>query len=339
MSSFVFELGDWPLQSGAVLRDARLAYHVQGSLNAARDNLIIVPSYYGGTHEGNLALLAEGSPLDPERYCILMPNLFGNGVSTSPSRAHPSQRGADFPQVTLYDNVLAQRELVRQCFDDAPIALATGWSMGGMQALQWASLFPARVRRLLPFCATARCWPHNFVFLEGVKAALTADSAFAGGRYVAPPAAGLKAFGRVYAGWAYSQAFFRHGLYRQLGLPSVEALLEYWERDHLAQDANDLLAVLHTWQSADISQNPRFAGDLGRALAAIRAATVVMPSMSDLYFTSEDAREEARHIDGARVVPFVSDWGHCAGGPGRNPADMAFLFRQMSSLLATPVHG
>ena len=67
-----------------------------------------------------------------------------------------------------------------------------------------------------------------------------------GGRYSVPPERGLRAFGRAYAGWAYSQAFYRHELWRELGFESLEALLDYWEQDHLEQDANDLLCVLHT---------------------------------------------------------------------------------------------
>ena len=69
------------------------------------------------------------------------------------------------------------------------------------------------------------------------------------------PEAGLKAFARVYAGWAYSQAFFRQGLYRNLGFADIDALLRFWEQDHLAQDANDLLAVMHAWESADPGDN------------------------------------------------------------------------------------
>lgn len=328
-----FELGDWPLQSGEVLRDARLVYHVCGEINARGDNLVLLPSYYGGTHRGNLPLIGAHSPLDPARYCLFLPNLFGNGLSSSPSNAHPSQHGPRFPRVSLLDNVRAQRRVVDAVFGGAPLALATGWSMGGMQALLWASHYPDHVRRLLPFFATARCWPHNRVFLDGVRAALAADSTFANGHYSTPPERGLRAFGRVYAGWAYSQAFFRHALYRALGFDSIEALLAWWEEDHLAQDANDLLAVLDTWQQADPGHTPRYRGDTVAALRAITARTVIMPGSSDLYFTVEDAAWEAAHIPGARCVPLVSDWGHCAGGPGRQPAAMAQVYGAMTRLL------
>ncbi|MCU5787861.1 alpha/beta fold hydrolase [Alloalcanivorax marinus] len=322
-------LGDWPLCGGGLLRAARLTALQYGTLNARRDNLVLIPCYYGGSARGSVPLLGPGSPLAGGDYCVVLFDLFGNGHATSPSNAHPSQRGHRFPRVTLEDNVAAQAAALEAWFGPLDIALATGWSMGGMQSYQWALRHPDRVRRLLPVCATARCWPHNRVFLDGVRSALRADATFNGGDYQRPPEAGLRAFARVYAGWAYSQAFFRRGLYRELGFDDIEALLRFWEEDHLAQDANDLLAVLAAWEAADPG-----AGDLAAALGAIRARTLVLPSRTDLYFTLEDAGHEAGLIPGATLEILDSDLGHAAGAPGRDPASTAAWFSAMARLLA-----
>ena len=112
------------------------------------------------------------------------------------------------------DRLLTEKLYVRQ------IALVTGWSMAGCQSFQWGAQYPDFVRAILPFCASAKTSEHNIVFLEGVKAALTADSAYNNGNYQIQPTKGLKAFGRVYAGWAYSQTFYREQMYRQLGFNS-----------------------------------------------------------------------------------------------------------------------
>ncbi len=330
----LYHLGDLPLQSGAILRDARLAYQTHGTLNAGGNNCIVFPSYYTGTHRSNARMIGPGRALDPARYFIVVPNLFGNGLSSSPSNTAGAQAGADFPLVTIYDNVIAQHRLVNERLGVRKVALVTGWSMGAIQAFQWAVLFPDLVQRLLPFCGAARCSPHNRVFLEGVKAALCADAAFAGGRYTTPPVAGLRAFGRVYAGWAYSQAFFRDGLYRHLGHADIEALLVAWEEDHVSWDANDLLAKLATWVHADVSANPVYQGDFAHALGAIRAKTIVMPGDRDLYFTLDDSRVEAGLIPDAELRPFRSDYGHCAGAPGRFPEEMRFLEAALAELLA-----
>src|SRR5262245_50421692 len=98
-----FFLGDVELESGQVLRQARLAYLALGKPNAARDNVVLFPTYYTGTHRENARLVAKGRALDPDRYFVVIPNLLGNGVSSSPSN-HELQSGADFPRVTLLDN-------------------------------------------------------------------------------------------------------------------------------------------------------------------------------------------------------------------------------------------
>ena len=328
-----FTVSHLPLSAGGSLPQATLVYHQIGALNAPKDNLVLLPTYYGGAATGNYPWVGAGSPLDPERHCIVIPAMLGAGESSSPSNTPPPQRGAQFPSLRLVDNIHLQKRLLDEVFDGAALALVAGWSMGGMQALQWATLYPERVKAVVASCCTARCSPHNWLFLEGLKGALTADARFNGGDYLAPPIAGLKAFARVYAGWAYSQAFFRNGEYRDLGFPTLNDLLTFWEQDHLAQDANDLLSVLEVWQQGDISANPELKGDFDTALSRITMPTRILPCRSDLYFTVEDARREADEMPGACLQVLDSDWGHIAGGPGRNPKVMADLFRVVSEVL------
>ena len=165
------------------------------------------------------------------------------------------------PEISLYDNISCQHRLLTEKFGIEHIQLVAGWSMAGCQAYHWAAQFPEMVEAILPFCASARTSSHNFVFLEGVKAALTADQNWRNGHYDSPPEAGLKAFARVYAGWAFSQTFYRDELYKILGFETPEDLLKDWEADHLEWDANNLLSKLRTWQTADISANSVYAGD------------------------------------------------------------------------------
>jgi homoserine O-acetyltransferase/O-succinyltransferase len=332
----VLELGDFLLDSGELLKNARLAYATYGQLNAHRDNCIVFPTYYTGNHQSNARMIGPGRALDPARYFIVVPNLFGNALSSSPSNTSGAQAGGHFPRTTIRDNVRAQHRLVSEHLGVPQIALVTGWSMGAVQSYQWAVSYPDEVERLLPFCGSARCWPQNKVFIEGVRAALLADPDYAEGFYSSPPARGLRAFGRVYAGWAYSPAFFRDALYRRLGFESIEALLTFWEDDHLTWDANDLLHKLWTWEHADPSACPDFNGDLAAALGRIRARTVVMPSDTDRYFTLEENKMEAAMIPDAVIRPFRSPYGHCAGAPGRFPDEMAFLDAALLELLATP---
>ena len=331
----IFEAGDVTLQSGAVLPAVRVAYVTHGTLDAALDNAIVYPTHYAGTHDSNAWAIGPGMALDPDTYFIIVPNMLGNGVSSSPSNTPAPHDGPRFPAVTVRDNVLLQHRLVTELFGITTLKLVTGHSMGALQTFQWGALFPDMVQRIAPFCGSARTSRHNWLFLEGCKAALLADAAFAGGDYIAPPITGIGAFARVYAGWAWSQTFFREHLDRdRLGLPSIEAFLSLaWEPSFQAIDANDLLAMLATWQAADISADPRFAGDFERALAKISAKAVVMPCRSDLYFPPEDSEIEVANMPHAQLRVIPSVWGHMAGG-GLNPEDAAFINAALTQLLA-----
>ena len=205
--------------------------------------------------------------------------------------------------------------------------------MAGCQSFQWAAQYPEIVDAIVPFCASARTSPHNSVFLEGVKAALQADQDYRDGRYNSPPERGLKAFARVYAGWAYSQTFYREKLYQTLGFNTYEELLKDWEEDHLKWDANDLLAMLWTWQNGDISNNPSYLGDFESALKTIKARTVVIPCSDDLYFPPEDNAIEVRHIPAAELKVFDSPWGHCVASPGNAPEFQRFLDQAIYEVL------
>lgn len=333
----IFDLGDFTFQSGATLRGAFLAYKTFGTLNAACDNAIVYPTWYSGQHGDNEWLIGPGMALDPEKYFIVIPDMFGNGLSSSPSNTPEPYNAARFPRVTAYDNVRAQHRLMTEKFGVERLPLVTGWSMGGLQTFHWGAMYPDMVARIAPFCGSARCSRHNFVFLEGVKAALTADAAFAEGWYKEKPERGLRAMARVYAGWGFSQAFYRQELdLKAMGYSSLEDfLVGFWEGLFLAKDANNLLAMLWTWQNGDISANEIYGGDYAKALSSITAKAYVMPGRTDLYFPPEDSEIEVSHMPDARLVVFESVWGHFAGGPGTSPDDVAFLDGKLKELLAS----
>jgi homoserine O-acetyltransferase len=183
--------------------------------------------------------------------------------------------------------------------------------MGAMQALHWAMLYPAMVRAVVAVCGTAFCWPINTAFISGIAPILEAvprvDEHLA-----------LDLFGRAYCGWAYSAAFFREGLYRALGFETLGALLDDWARDHQTHRAADLLAALYAWAG---TARPTETAEAG--LARITARCFMVPCETDTYFTVHDATFEASCIPNAMLLPLASPYGHCAGAPGRFPAESA----------------
>ena len=330
----VFELGDLRLESGVTLPNAKLGYKTHGRLNADKSNVILYPTPYAAQHGDIEWLIGPGRALDPDKHFIIVLDQLGNGLSSSPSNTPSPLDRMNFPTITIRDDVAAQHRLVSSGFGIRRVALVTGWSMGAQQAFQWAVSHPDMVERIAPFCGTAKTTPHNAVFLQSVRSALTADAAWMDGNYEEQPAKGMRAFSHVYAGWAFSQPFYKRGLYRQLGFASLEDFITgFWEKRYARRDANNLLSMLRTWQLNDVGSTLGYGGSLERALGAIKAKATVMAGETDLYFTPEDIEADAASIPGARFQVIPSLWGHIAGA-GFNPTDSQFIEAQIKALLA-----
>lgn len=330
-----FDIGPVVLQRGLTLPKAHLAYKTYGRLAPDKSNVILYPTSYAAHHTDIDWLIGPGRVLDPERYFIVIPNQLGNGLSSSPSNlAEPFGVGRN-PVFTHWDNVHAQERLLRERFGVTELALVYGWSMGGQQALHWGAIFPEKVERICATCTSARTSPHNKVFLEGIRATLKADGAWRDGRFVERPIQALRAFSRIYAGWAMSQAFYREKLWATIGYASLEDyLVRAWEGNYLRRAAEDLLSMIETWYQSDISDNPIYGGNLEAALGAIKARAIIMPSTTDLYFTLADSEAETRLMPSAELRPIESIWGHRAGNPVQCAEDEAVLRRAVEDLLA-----
>ena len=335
MSELKEFIADLDLQSGSRLPAARLVYKTYGTLNADRTNAILHPTRFGGTHEQNAFLIEPGMALDPERYFIIVPNMLGNGVSSSPSNTpHPLGQGR-FPPVTIYDNVRFQHRLLTEVLGIERLALAVGWSMGAQQCFQWAALYPDRVTRLACICGTAKTTEHNRVFLESLRAAIVADASYSDGFYEEPPRLGLRAVGRIYAGWAYSQEWYAKRCYREMGYVSLDDfLVRYWDALFEKRDANNIMAMTWAWINNDISANEAFKGDIAAALGAITARTLLMPCATDLYFQTEDSRAELEHLKRGSLVEIPSHWGHMAGA-GQDRDATLFIDAELKTLLGS----
>ena len=211
-----------------------------------------------------------------------------------------------------------------------------GFSMGAQQAFQWAVSYPSFADRIVATAATAKCYPHGVVRLEGQIAALTTDPTFDNGDYKAQPKKGLEAFAVVWTAWLFSQEWWRRELWREGAKPGTtfEQVLNEFRTNFIpGADANNLILQMRTWEKHDIGATPGFGGDLERALKSIRVPILYMPSETDLYFPIGDARYEAAIIPDVSLVPIASLWGHTAGAAS-NPADAKFLNETIGKFLA-----
>ncbi|KAL5507007.1 hypothetical protein ACEPAH_6463 [Sanghuangporus vaninii] len=318
---------------GGVLPNAVTAYRTYGNPN---NPCIVFPTCYGakmslGSQE---YLVGEGKALDTSKYFVVTFALFSNGESSSPSNTPKPYNGPYFPAVSYPDNIRTQYAVLTRKLGVKKLHCVVGFSMGGQQAYHWAAMYPEFVERFVVICSSARTSPHNICFLEGPKAALVASKDFDNGHYKTPAEHGVRAFARVYSAWAYGQTWFREHNYTANGLyPDLESWIrEAWEGRFVTNwDANDLITLLHTWQSGDISKI-RDGGDLEKALKSITAKALIMPSKTDLYFPPEDSQNEVSHLRDARLAIIPTVWGHAAGG-GASPADVAFITERIKEFL------
>src|SRR5215467_10951427 len=292
-----FVIPNFRTEGGAVLPQARIVYGVYGRLNADHSNAVLLPSHYMANFHGYEWLIGPGKALDPSDLFLVATELFGNGGSSSPSNTPEPFHGPRFPPMTIRDNVEAVRRLLVEELKITHVRAVIGFSMGAEQAFQWAVSHANFADRIVATSGTAKTYPHGVVRLEGQIAALTADPAFQGGNYTAPPRVGLEAFGLVWAGWLYSQEWWRRELWKTNSAPGTtfeQAMNSF--RKRFSADANDYILQARTWERHDVGTTPGHGGDIESALQSIKVPVLYMPSETDLYFPVGDARYEAQFI-------------------------------------------
>lgn len=341
-----FVIDSFKTESGVVLPKARVVYGTYGHLNAAHDNVVLLPSHYMAKFRGYEWLIVDPKhpdhALDPAKLFLVSTELFGNGSSSSPSNTPEPLHGPRFPVTTIRDNVEAVHRLLTEELHVTHLRAIVGFSMGAEQAFQWAVSYPDFADRIVATSGTAKCYGHGVVRLEGEISAIAADSTFNNGDYAAEPAKGLSAFGLVWAGWLFSQEWWRKELWRTEEKPgtTLAQVIDKFRHDFIeGGDANDIILQMRTWERHDVGATAGFGGDVEKALRSIKVPFLYMPSATDLYFPVEDARYEAAFMGHVTLLPIPSLWGHPAGA-GASPADERFLNENIGRFLAgQPVRG
>jgi homoserine O-acetyltransferase/O-succinyltransferase len=332
-----FIIKNFQTESGAVLPEARIVYGTYGKLNAKGDNAILLPSHYMAEMHGYGWLIGPGKALDPKKLFLVTSELFGNGRSSSPSNTAEPFHGPRFPITTIRDNVEAVHRMLTEQLHVRHLQAVIGFSMGAQQAFQWAVSYPDYMDGIVATSGTAKTYGHGIVRLEGQIAALTTDPVFNGGDYAAQPTKGIQAFSMVWAGWLFSQEWWRQELWRSNeSWKTFDDVVEHFRTNFIpGADANNLILHMRTWERHDVGKTPPFK-DVEAALRSIKVPVLYMPSETDLYFPINDARYEAAFIPHCSLAIIPSLWGHPAGA-GASPADGKFLNEHVTAFLTSIV--
>ena len=307
-----------PLASGARLRDYTLVYETYGTLNAARDNAVLICHALNASHhvagvddKGELGwwdnMVGAGKPVDTDRFFVVGVNNLGSCFgSTGPMHVNPDTGkpyGADFPVVTVEDWVDAQKRLMDE-LNISQWAAVMGGSLGGMQALAWSVHYPTALRHCVVIASTPQLSAQNIAFNDVARQAILNDPEFHGGHFYehgVVPRQGLRVarmighitylsddsmaekFGRDLRnsddyGFGYGVEF------------EIESYLRY-QGDKFADyfDANTYLLITKALDYFDIGRE--FGGDLNGALAATRADYLVTSFTTDWRFSPAMSRE------------------------------------------------
>lgn len=331
-----FVIGNFKTESGAVLPQAKVVYGTYGTLNAAKDNAVLLPSHYMANFHGYEWLIGPDKALDPSKLFLVATELFGNGNSSSPSNTPEPFHGPRFPVTTIRDNVEAVHRLLTEELKITHLRAVIGFSMGAQQAFQWAVSYPNFADHIVATSGTAKTYGHGIVRLESEIGAITNDPLFANGDYKDEPKKGIEEFALIWEAWLFSQEWWRKELWREGAKPgtTLDSFVNDLKTNFIpGADANNLILQMRTWEKHDVGTTPGFAGDLAKALGSIKAPFLYLPSETDLYFPVADAKYEASFMKTVTLLPIPSLWGHPAGAAA-DPADAKFLNDNIRRFLA-----
>jgi homoserine O-acetyltransferase/O-succinyltransferase len=341
------------LECGRTLRRHTVAYRTYGALNADRSNAVLIchaltlDQYVAEQHPITDkpgwwdAVVGPGLPVDTNRFFVICPNVLGGCMgSTGPlsNRELPDGTvidepwGTDFPPVTIRDMVRAQKRLIEHLGIDRLFAVLGG-SMGGMQVLQWAALYPDAVFAALPIATASYHSAQNIAFNEVGRQAIFADPDWQNGQYWRNgriPARGL-AVARMCAHITYlsEEALTRKFGRRLQNAPkdSTEAISLFGEMFEVESylrhqgstfvqrfDANSYLTITRACDYFDLAAD--YESDLANAFRGTRTRFLLTSFSSDWLYPTAESRSIARALNraGANVsfVEFPTDKGHDA---------------------------
>ena len=341
--SVIFEDG-LTLDCGRHLASLTVAYRSYGTLNADRGNAVLIchaltgDQYAAEPHPLTAkpgwwdAVVGPGKPIDTSRFFVLCANVLGGCMgSTGPRSPHDERPhepwGTEFPAVTIQDMVRAQKRLVDH-FGIEKLFAVIGGSMGGMQVLAWAALYPDRVFAAIPVAAAAYHSAQNIAFHEIGRQAIAADPFFYSGRYWAEgvtPQRGL-AVARMTAHITYlSEAALTRKFGRRLQTATdltmlgdrfeVESYLQHQGSSFVHRfDANSYLTITRAMDLFDLAAEHD--GNLASAFTGSKIRFLLVSFSSDWLFPTAQSRAIARALNhvaaNVSFVEIASDKGHDA---------------------------
>jgi homoserine O-acetyltransferase len=297
------DLGDFKLVSGETLRDCRIGYRTFGKMNADRSNIVVFPTWAGGTTEELMANVGPGKLISDADYYVVLIDALANGVSSSPSNS-TVQPHMKFPKITVRDMVNTQHELLTKKLGITHVKAVIGISMGGMQTFQWMVSYPDFMDKAIPMVGSPHVAPYDVVMWRINIDSIEDSAGWNNGDYTQNPA---------------------QVVHFEIGELILQTPTEY-NRTHTRQQVLDALKKAETDKGEDANNTIRqseammaldvsdaYGGSMEKAAAAVKAKVFVVVAKHDHTVTPQPARDFAALLH-APVLELESECGHLATG-------------------------
>ncbi|MFN5854920.1 MAG: homoserine O-acetyltransferase [Pseudanabaenaceae cyanobacterium] len=308
------------LELGGTLNQVQIAYRTWGNLNKKGDNAVLICHGFSANADADIwwdELFGEAKIFNPEQDFIVCTNVLGScygstgAISINPETG--TVYGASFPAITIRDMVRSQYELM-QGLGISQWKLVIGGSMGGMQTLEWAVMYPDLVRRIVAISTSGRHSPWSIALGETQRQAIYADPLWQDGNYEDnSPHHGL-AIARMIATCAYySYPNFIERFARKIDGDGNFAITNYLHQEgqkFLKRfDANVYVSLTKAMDTHDLGRDR---GDYLQVLNRIYQPTLIVTTPNDLLYVPAEQEELAEVIPNAKLAELVSTHGHDA---------------------------
>jgi len=324
--------GDFRLESGEAIKDFSISYVTHGSLNEKKSNAILMVTALGGNHHRIDFMIGPGKALDTDKYFIICTDAIGNGLSTSPSNSKAQPR-MSFPKYLIRDMVESQYRLLKEKFGIDHVVAVIGPSMGGMQALQWGVSHPDFMDALVAMVPLAKTPAWSVAVVEATRKAIMNDPAWKDGNYDTPPEKGVRLWRDILNLLSARTPDMYAGQFKN-GMDALPWMEQQETAALKAFDANDYIYQTWAYERHDVGTTPGFGGDTAKALASIKARTLILTGTKDLLnpeFEPIEAGKNIRNVKMMTISPGTVT-GHASAG-GFMPADVEFLNRETAAFL------
>ena len=307
---------------GALIPSVRVAYRTWGTLNAEKDNVILICQALTGSADADAwweGMFSPGGAFDETTDFIICSNVLGSCYGTTgPLSINPltgTHYGPDFPLITIRDMVHVQRRLLAGLGIDR-VKLAVGASLGGMQVLEWGFLYPDVVQALMPMGASGRHSAWCIGQSEAQRQAIYADRDWNNGWYDESklPSRGLSAARMMamctYRSFENFQSRFSRDIQSSTGAFKVESYLHHQGRKLVERfDANTYITLT---KAMDLHDLGRGRGEYEEVLRSLPVPVEILSINSDILYPKEEQEELARFIPKSRILYLDEPYGHDA---------------------------